>query len=826
MATNEGFINMQEGSLVLDQPTVTTTPTPRPIQVTTSDPNDPNIGLPTGPDPAGFVPYPTTQTPEGYVNPREQFAFSGYGSGLGKYTKTNYLTAPSTYSSDDPSNRAEDQLISNVENAFLIDKGKEIDAKQLERKLNLTVSQGKPFFNDSEYVTQDSYNIFKENFIDQFDGNVAAAEAELKRLGIEVGKPYTQNLINSPLFDVSYTVDYDNLTGKRTIYRRFSSVNPETGGPNQIMYKGKNYTVQEVIDGHNAGDKALTEVYDYTKKFIEQYEGGGGAMRGTGSMTDAEYQDWLRTNIEKEGKPLNFGQRISKDIKDWWNSDVDVKLIGLKNPDGTPMEGSFTVGDLVQDVAFGAALGLVTGDEEGALIGAGGAVASNYIDEVVLGLSKAAADGTINWTTDQIEHFEAGGQSLIAMAVTALQGGDAEDVAMVGAQSYATIYGAEKLGQAMGLEGGPAGAATPVGGGTIAAMFAVLQGGGVKEAAMGFASGAAFAANPILGGFVMAAQYILGPAIYGEPSNDAAYTNLNFSDMKSISFSQGDYDPTKAAPEFVEFTKQFMKPIEEAAQDLMEEYGVTFQGDFQVEFGRTDGLQVAFWDEDITGFLQRGGYNEEIGDIDRRLDPRIKYKATPEGIAQAQERIIRMLTWGAQNGVTNVLEIAGAMEKQRRENIMAQIAPAFEQYGREVPTYETFMNDMFRGYGGARQGGKIFLDKGGNVQYNKGNYGLVNKKDKAPPSARADDVPMTLKEGDFVLSQPAVALYGKDTIDRMLSRAATDAGKNLKSGGKVPVNVHNGEYIIPKKLTEYIGSNVLETMNNRGLMSVGERPNT
>ena len=125
-----------------------------------------------------------------------------------------------------------------------------------------------------------------------------------------------------------------------------------------------------------------------------------------------------------------------------------------------------------------------------------------------------------------------------------------------------------------------------------------------------------------------------------------------------------------------------------------------------------------------------------------------------------------------------------------------------------------------------KQGGKISLDKGGNVQYNKGNYGLVNKKGKAPPSARADDVPMTLKEGDYVLSQPAVALYGKDTINRMLSRAATKAGKNLKAGGKVPVNVHNGEYIIPKNLTEYIGPNVLETMNNRGLMSVGERPNT
>ena len=125
-----------------------------------------------------------------------------------------------------------------------------------------------------------------------------------------------------------------------------------------------------------------------------------------------------------------------------------------------------------------------------------------------------------------------------------------------------------------------------------------------------------------------------------------------------------------------------------------------------------------------------------------------------------------------------------------------------------------------------KQGGKISLDKGGNVQYNKSNYGFVNKKDKAPPSARADDVPMNLKEGDYVLSQPAVALYGEDTINRMVQRASTQAGKNLKSGGKVPVNVHNGEYIIPKNLTKYIGSNVLENMNNRGLMSVGERPNT
>ena len=137
----------------------------------------------------------------------------------------------------------------------------------------------------------------------------------------------------------------------------------------------------------------------------------------------------------------------------------------------------------------------------------------------------------------------------------------------------------------------------------------------------------------------------------------------------------------------------------------------------------------------------------------------------------------------------------------------------------------SLMNDPRSG--NYETGGKI-LDKTSKVLYNSNqakNYGLVDKKGKAPPSMRADDVPMNLNEGDFVLSQPAVNLYGKDTIERMVNRASKEAGTNLKSGGKVPVNVHNGEYIIPKNLTKYIGSNVLENMNNRGLMSVGDKTN-
>ena len=169
------------------------------------------------------------------------------------------------------------------------------------------------------------------------------------------------------------------------------------------------------------------------------------------------------------------------------------------------------------------------------------------------------------------------------------------------------------------------------------------------------------------------------------------------------------------------------------------------------------------------------------------------------------------LAYIAENKITDLTHYTGVVKSA--EEVQADI----QQSGFDMSNF-TFMQD----------GGKI-LDKNKKVLYNSNqakNYGLVDKEGKAPPSARADDVPMTLKEGDYVLSQPAVALYGEDTINRMVQRAANEAGTNLKSGSKVPVNVHNGEYIIPKKLTEYIGSNVLENMNNRGLMSVGERPNT
>ena len=440
--------------------------------------------------------------------------------------------------------------------------------------------------------------------------------------------------------------------------------------------------------------------------------------------------------------------------------------------------------------------------------------------------------------------FEAFGTAAASVFQVLAMGGSAEDAVLAGGESLAVYYGADMVGQALGLSttapafGGASGSAgaqgasaAGVGGAAIiAAVATLIRTGDVTEAAKSAALSAAFAFNPVLGSFLMIAQVMAA----SEPSNKAAYTNLNFSDMSTVDFNQGEYDVSKAAPENQRYTKLIMAPIQSEIQAIMDKYNVTFQGDLQLEYGHKFGLRWGFYDKDITGFKQRGDFTEETGDVASGRDVRQKIEPSEKGIKAYQKWLLSMLEYGAKNGITNVTDIVPAYYAETKENrrevgaLDYGIDPATFSYSSitspegEIPTSTyTKGTDI-----GSKKGGKISLDKGSDSQYNSKQYGFVNQKDKAPPSQRADDVPMDLKEGDFVLSQPAVALYGKDTVDRMLSRAATSAGTNLKSGGKVPVNVHNGEYVIPKELTKYIGQGVLNTMNDKGLMSVGERPNT
>jgi hypothetical protein len=424
-------------------------------------------------------------------------------------------------------------------------------------------------------------------------------------------------------------------------------------------------------------------------------------------------------------------------------------------------------------------------------------------------LTQAEAD-LIQGATTASTHLRAIGGAAVSAITNLALGGDLEDAVKAGALTAGGVYGAEYLTQTVGLPPGPAGA-------IIGAALAVLQGGGVEEAGKGAAYGYMLS-NPATAPFayaLMAVEFILGMK---KPSNKTAYYTFDFDDFEGLSFSQGDYDPSKANEDNVEFMKKIGEPLIPIVKSLEESSGMNLIGDLQFHYGGRDGLYYTIGSRDISGtpremFLNRldyfDGRDQSTADGGSVYRSR-RFGADQAGIAEMYEELLGELSYIVKNNITDMSGYTG--KKLSLEETKTLLAKS--------------NITGVSGNLGIRQGGKILLDKGGNVQYNKGNYGLVNKKGKAPPSARADDVPMTLKEGDFVLSQPAVALYGKDTIDRMLSRAATDAGKNLKSGGKVPVNVHNGEYIIPKNLTEYIGPNVLETMNNRGLMSVGERPNT
>jgi len=411
------------------------------------------------------------------------------------------------------------------------------------------------------------------------------------------------------------------------------------------------------------------------------------------------------------------------------------------------------------------------------------------------------------------------------MIQTLAMGGTMEDAVLAGGESIAISLGAESLGEALGFEAVmPADmsltnpGAQAMGGAAISALVAFGRTGDLGQAAISGTTSYLMHVNPVLGFMAMGAQMIIGNP---DPKNYAGYTALNLEDMSVQSYSHGDVDSNKASPENVKFTAQGMDIILPIIEDIKQRYGITkILGDVQIEYGDRDGLFLTITeDKDITGFTNRANYNETEGDLDSMQ----VYERNFRSLQELQEHFLMIFDWAAENmTVDGVLDLTGINDT--RNQFMFDTGTEIVRTKQDDPILGPAIQAASSGF---EKGGKI-LDKTSKVLYNSNqakNYGLVNKKGKAPPSMRADDVPMTLKEGDFVLSQPAVNLYGKDTIERMVNRASKEAGTNLKSGGKVPVNVHNGEYIIPSNLTKYIGSNVLENMNNRGLMSVGDKTN-
>jgi len=96
----------------------------------------------------------------------------------------------------------------------------------------------------------------------------------------------------------------------------------------------------------------------------------------------------------------------------------------------------------------------------------------------------------------------------------------------------------------------------------------------------------------------------------------------------------------------------------------------------------------------------------------------------------------------------------------------------------------------------------------------------------------ADDQPMQVQEGTFVINAPAVEFAGSDDIRRMILEAYSIAReKGLDIGNvdrtiyeeSVDVALSKGEVIIPPALVKIIGLDRLQKINNRGKREVSRR---
>lgn len=788
-----------------------------------------------------FEPTPQTEIPEGYVNPRSQSFADNTSQRRVRPNAESIIKTSQSNQAETGQDRAADNLVSTITALDIVDSGFKTEAQDREDSLNYKVENNQvldTFTFSTDKITQESYDNMVESF----------GQEEVDRMGLEVGGLWHQNLIDHPDIGLDYSVKYDYESGKYITTRTFNY-----NKPGSVLYYGKSYAVDDIINGFNNGDPAFVKMYnelksmtgpvDLSKNNVQDLKNTAGPLSVEdvkkktttlgGWETDEEFQEFLKDAAGKpEGKDLNIIQRTSNAIENWWNTEIEIDLPFLKDENGNPLKdstgkeytGTWTRGEIIQDVTLGLVAGLATGKAEVGVGVAGAAVANRTIESYKEIFTQA-------YGQEFASQFAGYAKGALAMTVATLSGAETEDVLLAGAGAAVTEMGAPALGKMMGIKSNPDGsfskAQTGAGAALIAGAVTALMGGDGRDVALSSGTSYLFSMNPVVGGLAMAAQFMLPNLFYGKSSRQTGYTNYDMETGESITFGMPG---TKFSEETTGATKAIMEPLQPLMLKIAEDKGVTFKGDITILQTRpttatqkTGRLSYQIVNKDITGFDQRADSSSETGDLDRNQVYTRTFGSDYEGIVQLQNMIIDDLMWAAdnladENGVVDLSKLLEAKKQEMNKNLQTSL---YEGYS----SVASLMGDP-RG-GNYETGGKI-LDKNKKVLYNSNqakNYGLVDKEGKAPPSARADDVPMTLKEGDYVLSQPAVALYGEDTINRMVQRAANEAGTNLKSGGKVPVNVHNGEYIIPKKLTEYIGSNVLENMNNRGLMSVGDKTN-
>ena len=96
----------------------------------------------------------------------------------------------------------------------------------------------------------------------------------------------------------------------------------------------------------------------------------------------------------------------------------------------------------------------------------------------------------------------------------------------------------------------------------------------------------------------------------------------------------------------------------------------------------------------------------------------------------------------------------------------------------------------------------------------------------------ADDIPLEVPEGAFVINAPAVEYAGSQDISKMLTKAYEKAGQRVDKSGqvtKIPskeqvdIMISRGEVVVPPNIAKIIGYDRLEKINNRGKREVARR---
>jgi len=113
-----------------------------------------------------------------------------------------------------------------------------------------------------------------------------------------------------------------------------------------------------------------------------------------------------------------------------------------------------------------------------------------------------------------------------------------------------------------------------------------------------------------------------------------------------------------------------------------------------------------------------------------------------------------------------------------------------------------------------------------------GESGMIQEPGKSN-SGVADDIPMDVQEGDFIINAAAVTHAGIADVNRMIEDAK-EKYKQLVAQGtiqpvqgaqpeEVPIQISNGEVRVSKQLADIIGMDKLEKINNRGLAKTQEK---